>query len=178
MNMADGEDRTEAFLRLLTEHERKLALYVTGLVACPADAQDILQEGKITMWREFGKFQLGTNFPAWARKILFHRILAYRRQVKKKPVALISEATLELLHDEAESAAKEQRWEKREKALECCLEKLKDDHREVVQLRYRDEASIERIAERVARTEGAVYRLLSRLRQSLYDCVEQEIKSA
>ena len=175
--MAEHDDRTEAFLRLLGEHERKLALYVTGLVACPTDAQDILQEGKIVMWRSFEKFELGTNFPAWARKILFHRILAYRRQVKKKPVALLSEATLELLHDEAESALREKRWEKREKALECCLEKLKDDHREVVQLRYRDEASIERIAGMVERTEGAVYRLLSRLRQNLYDCVEREMKS-
>ena len=174
----DGEDRTEAFLRLLSEHERKLALYVTGLVACPTDAQDILQDGKILMWRNFEKFQLGTNFPAWGRKILFHRVLAYRRQVKKKPVALLSEATLELLHDEAESAIRERRWEKRERALEGCMDKLKDDHREVVHLRYRDEASIEKIAGVVERTEGAVYRLLSRLRQSLYDCVEQEMKSA
>jgi len=174
----EGEDRTEAFLRLLSEHERKLALYVTGLVACPTDAQDILQEGRILMWRHFDKFELGTNFPAWARKILFHRILAYRRQVKKKPVALLSEETLELLHDEAESALREQRWERREKALQGCLEKLKADHREVVRMRYRDEASIEKIAATVERTEGAVYRLLSRLRKSLYDCVEQEMKSA
>ncbi len=175
---ADNEDRTEAFLLLLNEHERRLALYVTGLVACPTDAQDILQDGKILMWRNFGKFELGTNFPAWARKILFHRILAYRRQVKKKPVALLGEATLELLHDESESAIRERRWERREEALEGCLQKLKADHREVVQLRYRDEASIEKIARSVERTEGAVYRLLSRLRQSLYECVEQELKSA
>jgi alpha-L-rhamnosidase len=50
---------------------------VTGLIACPQDAQDILQEGKIVMWRQFHQFELGTNFAAWARKILFYQILAY-----------------------------------------------------------------------------------------------------
>jgi DNA-directed RNA polymerase specialized sigma24 family protein len=42
-------DRTEAFLMLLTEHEKRLGIYVTGLIACPQDAQDVLQEGKIVM---------------------------------------------------------------------------------------------------------------------------------
>ncbi len=171
------DERTEAFLRLLAEHERKLGLYVTGLVANPQDAQDILQEGKIVMWRAFDQFQLGTNFAAWARKILFHQILAYRRQSKRRPLQLLSEEMLELLHTESETALSEGRWEQREQALRTCLEKLSPEHRQVVQLRYRDEASIESIAHRVDRTQGAVYRLLSRLRRTLFECVERKTRS-
>ena len=68
MNM-HKDDQTEAFIRLLAEHERRLAVYVTSLVGRPQDAQDILQEGKLVMWRHFERFEQGTNFGAWARKI-------------------------------------------------------------------------------------------------------------
>ncbi len=171
---ADG-DRTEAFLRLLTEHERRLAVYVTGLVACPQDAQDVLQEGKIVMWRQFHQFELGTNFPAWARKILFYQILAFRRRSKRNHAELLSDQMLENLNVESETAIREQRWQKRERALQDCVTKLSREHREILELRYRDEASIEGISRRTERTEGAVYRLLSRLRKNLYECVEKEL---
>lgn len=174
----DESDRTEAFLRLLAEHERRLAIYVTGLVACPQDAQDVMQEGKIVMWRQFHQFQLGTNFPAWARKILFYQILAYRRRSKRAKTEQLSERLLEQLNEDAESALREQRWEKRERALQECVTKLPEDHRRILELRYRDEASIEGISRRTERTEGAVYRLLSRLRRNLYLCVEKQISQA
>lgn len=172
------EDRTEAFLRLLTEHERRLALYVTGLVACPQDAQDVMQEGKIIMWRQFHQFELGTNFPAWARKILFYQILAHRRRSKRHHSEFLSDLLLERLSEESESALREQRWEHREKALQSCVRQLSSEHREILEMRYRDEASIEGISRRTDRTEGAVYRLLSRLRKNLYLCVEKQMGTA
>lgn len=174
----DDPERTEAFLRLLSEHEKKLGIYVTGLVACPQDAQDILQEGKIVMWRQFHQFELGTNFAAWARKILFYQILAHRRKSKRDKAELLSEKMLESLSEEAESAIREQRWQKREAVLKQCVTKLSEEHREILLMRYRDEASIERISHRTERTEGAVYRLLSRLRKNLYQCVEKELERA
>ncbi|MEM9018116.1 MAG: sigma-70 family RNA polymerase sigma factor [Verrucomicrobiota bacterium] len=171
-----SSERTEAFLRLLNDHERKLGIYVTGLVTCPQDAQDILQEGKIVMWRQFDQFELGTNFAAWARKILFYQILAYRRRSKRDRSERLSDRILELLSEESESAIREKRWENREAALADCVTKLSEEHREILHLRYRDEASIERISHCTERTEGAVYRLLSRLRKNLFQCVERELK--
>ena len=156
MTDSADSDRTEQFLRLLAENERRLAIYVTGLIACPQDAQDILQEGKIVMWRHFDQFEVGTNFPAWARRILFHQILAWRRRAKRHPSEMLNENVL---------------------ILAKCVEKLSDSHREILDLRYRDEASIERISRRTDRTEGAVYRLLSRIRKLLSDCVERELGS-
>lgn len=170
----DNDDRTEAFLRLLNEHERKLSLYVTGLVACPQDSQDVLQEGKIVMWRQFHQFELGTNFPAWARKILFYQILAYRRKSSRNRSENLSDAILEKLSDESESALRESRWIEREKTLKQCIQKLNSDHKEILELRYRDESSIEDISRCTERTEGAVYRLLSRIRKNLLQCVEKE----
>ena len=175
MSAQNDSERTEAFLLLLSEHERKLGIYVTGLIASAQDAQDILQEGKIVMWRQFDQFELGTNFAAWARKILFYQILAYRRRTKRHAAESLSDKMLEMLSEESESAIRENRWERREQALMHCVTKLSEEHREILHLRYRDEASIERLSHRTERTEGAVYRLLSRLRKNLYECVEKEL---
>ncbi len=85
---------------------------------------------------------------------------------------------LEILSEESESAIREDRWIKREKALDGCVEKLTEDHRDILEMRYRDEFSIERISHRSERTEGAIYRLLSRLRKNLYDCIEKELTTS
>ena len=165
-------------MRLLTEHDRTLSVYVTGLVQSLQDAQDILQEGKIVMWRHFDKFTPGTNFVAWGRKILLHQILAYRRKMKHRRHAQLNEDILVMLDAEMDSAMREKKWLKREQALRNCLGKLKGDQREVIDLRYRDEASIEKIARRTGRTESAVYQLLYRVRNLLQDCVELTLNEA
>ena len=76
---------TEAYLRLLTQHDRWLATYVYSLVSSTADAQDILQEVKVTMWKHFANFEAGTNFRAWLFKILTNTFInKYRRSVKER----------------------------------------------------------------------------------------------
>ena len=90
--MSDAPDPTTAFLELLTANERKLALYVHGLVPRDAEAEDILQQTKLIMWKHFGDFQAGTNFIAWGRKIAFHQILSHRRQQKRAHLQLGDEA--------------------------------------------------------------------------------------
>ena len=58
-------DRAEEFVFLLARHERLLGAYVMTMVPHPADADDILQEAKVVMWRNFAKFERGTNFIGW-----------------------------------------------------------------------------------------------------------------
>jgi len=173
-----SQERTEEFLRLLTEHDRTLAIYVTGLVQPLQDAQDILQEGKIVMWRHFGKFKSGTNFVAWGRKILLRQILAYRRKMKHRRHGQLNEDIMVMLDAEMDSAIREKRWVKREQALRECLRKLKPEQRELIEQRYRDEASIEKISRQTDKTETAVYQLLYRIRKALQDCVQLTLNEA
>src|SRR6185503_11377939 len=76
-------DRAEEFVFLLARHERLLGAYVMTMVPHPQDADDILQEAKVVMWRSFSKFESGTNFGAWARKIAFHQVLAHRKRKQR-----------------------------------------------------------------------------------------------
>jgi len=173
-----SQERTEEFLRLLSEHDRMFSIYVTGLVQPLQDAQDILQEGKIVMWRHFGKFKSGTNFLAWGRKILLRQILAYRRKMKHRRHGQLNEDILIMLDAEMDSAIREKRWVEREQALRDCLRKLPPEQRELIEQRYRDEASIEKISRQADKTESAVYQLLYRIRKTLQDCVELTLNNA
>jgi RNA polymerase sigma-70 factor, ECF subfamily len=85
-------DRTTQFLELLNAHDRALCLYVYGLVPKDSEAEDILQQTKMLLWKHFDEFELGTNFLAWARKTAFHQVLTHRRKRKRDHVPLEEEA--------------------------------------------------------------------------------------
>jgi RNA polymerase sigma-70 factor (ECF subfamily) len=59
--------------------------------------------------------------------------------------------------------------------LSTCISKLKDDHKELIQMRYTRELSIEETATQSDKTIDACYRALSRIRISLRKCVQQSI---
>jgi len=162
--------QVEAFIKLLTEHDRNLTTYVMSLVPSSDDAQDILQETKMALWRSMDSFEAGTNFGAWARKTAFYRILDYRkRKGLEKQRLLFSESCYELLSDDYETHADalEEQCEK----LRICIAKLSQRHREILVLRYFRESSVEEVATRVNRSLVATYRVLSRIRLALRNCV-------
>jgi RNA polymerase sigma-70 factor (ECF subfamily) len=166
------QDRAEEFVFLLARHERLLGAYVMTMVPHPQDADDILQEAKVVMWRNFASFESGTNFGAWARKVAFHQVLAYRKR-KHRDRLDFSEDFLRTVSEEIEQSA--DRLELRERLLHDCVAKLPPDHREALQLRYQEGLSLEEMAGRLERTVGALYRLLSRVRQVLHECVTKNL---
>lgn len=166
-------DRTEQFLELLTASDRALSLYVHGLVPRDSEAEDILQQTKLLLWKHFDDFTLGTNFIAWARKTAFHQILSHRRQKKKEHLPL-DEAALEALGHAVSSLVDS--GSHRQEALNTCLGRLPAEHRQLVRLRYYDEMEIADIATQISRTEAAVYRALSRVRVGLLQCVEKQME--
>jgi RNA polymerase sigma-70 factor (ECF subfamily) len=165
-------DRAEEFVSLLARYERLLGAYVMTMVPHPADADDILQQAKLVMWRSFSQFQSGTSFPAWARKIAFHQVLAFRKR-KHRDSLLLSEEFMRAVAEEVERS--ESRLELRERALHDCVAKLPQDHRQVLHLRYHELLSLEEMAARLDRTVGALYRTLSRVRFVLHACISRSL---
>lgn len=166
-------DKTELFIVQLSQVERSLGLYVMTLVSRPEDAEDILQQAKLVMWRSFDQFQPGTNFGAWARKVAFHQVLTYRKRQKKSQL-LVSDEFLEIIANEAEH--NDEVLEAQRQALNQCVKKLDPEHRTILNLRYHEDAEIDDIASQVNRTGGAVYRLLSRIRRNLHECVTRTLQ--
>lgn len=164
---------TEAYLRLLTQHDRWLAAYVHSLVPRAADADDILQEVKITMWKHFGKFEPGSNFRAWARKIATNQILNFRRAAQRHPGTELEASFIEAVAAEIDRRA--EGLDHRAEALRHCLRKLPEAHRKIIVWRYYEDCGVEEIAAKSRRSVDAVYQLLSRIRGLLNDCVSRRL---
>ncbi len=167
------DDRAEEFISLLASNERLIHAYVFSLVNNITDAEDILQNAKVIMWRHFEQFQSGTNFGAWARKIAFHQILSYRKKQKKQQMH-ISDECLQLVAEDTESMQEE--LEAQHMLLNSCISKLPEKYRTLIELRYKEGLDIEDMAPRTGQSEGAVYRMLSRVRTILQDCVEKHYR--
>lgn len=168
-------DAAEAYLLLLNEHERALATYVHALIDSVEDAEDILQGCRLTMWKQFPNFEPGSNFLAWARKIALHQILNHRRTRKRKPSFATDPAVIEAVAGEIDRQS--DALEARSEALRSCLRRLPEKQRQTILLRYYEDCGIEEIARRTNRTEGAVYRLLSRIRRTLNDCIDNKLRT-
>lgn len=165
-------DRVEEFVRLLAQNQRRIFLYVMTLVPNFTEAEEIIQETNLVLWREFGQFQVGTNFAAWACKVAFHQVLGYRKRQQRDRLQF-SPAFLEAVAGEAADQAEQ--LDSRSEALTGCLDKLPPLQRDLLRLRYGDEQPIEAIARQVGRTVEAVYRALSRIRYTLHECVSQTL---
>ena len=55
----DADARIDEFVRLLAQNQRRLFLYVRTLVPNHADAEEVLQNTNLVLWREFGTFEPG-----------------------------------------------------------------------------------------------------------------------
>jgi len=169
--MADSE-RTEAFVKLLGQHQRRIGTYILTLVPHWADAEEILQETNVVLWREFHRFELGTNFAAWAYKIAYHQVLNFRKR-KHRDRLQFSDAFLDAVAAETSAAA--ENLEARYQVMSQCINKLNGKHRDILNRRYQAGASIEAVAQQVGRSVGALYRLLSRIRHTLQECINRTL---
>lgn len=166
-----GEDKSEQFITLLAEHERALTKYVLALIPKSIDAEDILQESKLVMWRHFEQYEVGTNFKAWARQIIFNRILAFRKKKGKETERYVfTDAFYETLNNDI--IEHHDRREKEIKKLKVCISRLQGVHQNMIAMRYNESMSMETLADKIGRTVGATYRSLSRIRASLKKCIQ------
>src|SRR5687767_8306659 len=76
-------DAVEEFVRLLSQNQRRLLLYVLTLVPRLNDAEEVVQETNLVLWRDYANFQPGTNFVAWAFKVAFFQVLAWRKKKQR-----------------------------------------------------------------------------------------------
>ena len=176
---ADAEDRPrmDEFARLLGGAQRRLFLYLTGLLGDRTAAEDVLQETNLVLWREFEQFEPGTNFTAWSCRVAFNQVRAHRTK-RGRDRLVFSDAFLTAVNDELTRDA--DRLEERRAALSECLRQLPDHHRELVRLRYLGDessagAATEELAERLGKSPAAVLRMLSRVRHALHDCVSRAL---
>ena len=168
------KDKTRVFLRLFLENQKRLYAYVLTLVPHRADADDVLQEVSFLLWDKFDPENPPDDFAAWGCRIAYFKVLEFFKKNRRSRVRF-SQEMLERLSETLIDQAEVLQLDERREALAGCLGRLGSKDRELLTQRFAEGATTESTAATVGRSVAAVYQALSRVRQSLLDCVHRSL---
>lgn len=170
--MAKVEEDAE-FARLLHESHRELFGFIFAMLQNRADAEDVYQQCAVVLWKKFPTFKRGTNFIGWAIRIAQFEIKDFVKTRRRRKV-YFTDAILDAIAVTYQGESNDLQRERLE-ALNQCLDKLSDHNRRLLEQCYAVDRDYRSIAESEGKTMAAVYKAVSRIRRSLYLCVQRTL---
>jgi RNA polymerase sigma-70 factor, ECF subfamily len=156
---------------LFARHHVRVYRFVLRLVRNEAKAEDLISEVFLDIWRQAGKFE-GRSAPStWMLSIArFKALSALRKRTEEE----LDEETAGAIEDQADDP--EVSLAKKDKAivLRQCLSKLSAEHREVVDLVYYHEKSVEEVAGIVGIPEATVKTRMFYARKKLSELLKEQ----
>lgn len=140
--LKDPDSRDEAFLQLMDKYKKPIYWHIRRMVESHEDAEDILQETFIRLYRFAASFKGESKLSTWLYRIAINECTMHFRKNKKhsKNIRLINgELDGEPLHPEMDKS------ETIIRKFEHAVQRLPEKQRIVFNLRYYDELSYEDI---------------------------------
>jgi RNA polymerase sigma-70 factor (ECF subfamily) len=137
--VAEGDRR--ALQRLFIRHQQRVYRFVLRLVSNGATAEDIVSDVFIDLCRHAANFDRRAQFSTWMLAIARNKALTARRRRIDQPLE-----DAEDVADPAITAEEASDAGKRSTALRTCLGRLSPAHRQIVDLVYYHEKSIEEVS--------------------------------
>ena len=167
---ATAVDRQDEFMRLFVHVQPRLHGYIRALLPNRSDAEEVLQETAVVLWKKFGEFEPGTDFARWATRIARLQVLCFYKK-NKRNVLRFSQLFVETMAEEA--AVVTQDTTPYEESLAGCLAKLNHADRDLIRRRYESSAQTARqIAQERGQPETTIYSALARIRRNLLRCMQ------
>ena len=171
-NSSGRQGPSEEFVRLFTQSQRALYLFILPLVQTTADAEEVLQETNVVTLSKWAQFEPGTNFLAWCRAIARLEVFRFRRS-RHHRVLLLGDDVVGLLADQMDEQPCD--FELRRDALTECIGKLRSQDQELIRRRYTTGANGENVAQQLGRPANSVYQSLGRVRRVLLECIRRRL---
>lgn len=163
------------FVKLLTDHQTAIRAFVISLLPGAPDVDDVIQETNALIWVKRSEFTLGTNFRAWALTVARYKVMTHCRQLKQRRWISLDGDVAELLADEIEEQDPDF-VEKRIRALQSCIRKVRPKDRELLLQRYWHKTRLQDFAAAHKSSLNGLKVHLFRLRASLKRCIEGMIR--
>lgn len=166
---------TTRFVRLLLQHQNDLMRYILPLVGCLEDAQDVLQETALAVWRKFDQYDPQQPFLPWIKRFARNEVLMHHR--KRRRYTFLTPELIETLAER--QSEREQQAQQRRNALQDCIEKLPEADRLLLDQRYAASGTtIQQLAVETGETANVLYKVLARIRRQLLDCINRTLALA
>lgn len=165
----------EAFDQLVDRHLDSIHAFVAFKLPVPHVVDELTQETFVFAFHHLHEFTAGSNVRAWLRAIATQKVRAelerYHREERNRLAYAEQRAVDRALGDLDSERSGEL------EALEDCLQRVPENLRNLLHLKYHEDNSSAEIARRLERTLAWVHTTLCRLRQQLRECLERKLKS-
>jgi RNA polymerase sigma-70 factor (ECF subfamily) len=166
-------DLSEEFILELTQVQQRLLGFLFKRLADREQAREVLQRTNLVLCRKAEQYQAGTNFKAWAMSVANYEVMAYRKtQVRERLV--FSDEVDDMIGSREDEFSSSQT--DRISHLNHCLQLMSPQNRQLIEHRYEGENSMEKIADEIGATVGAIRVKLHRLRKLLLECIQNRMQ--
>lgn len=165
-----GGDRL-AMQVLFARHHVRVYRFMLRLVRNEATAEDLISEVFLEVWRNAGKFEGRSAVSTWMLSIArFKALSALRKRTEDE----LDEETAEQIEDQADDP--EVALAKKDKGalLRECLNALSAEHREVIDLVYYHEKSVEEVSSIVGVPAATVKTRMFYARKKLSELLKEQ----
>ena len=137
-----GGDRL-AMQVLFARHHVRVYRFVLRLVRNEATAEDLISEVFLDVWRQAGKFEGRSAVSTWMLSIARFKALS---TLRRRPEQELDDETAERIEDQSDDPETALAKKDKGAVLRQCLTALSAEHREIVDLVYYHEKSVEEVA--------------------------------
>jgi RNA polymerase sigma-70 factor (ECF subfamily) len=155
--------KDSAFSELLDLYQERLYWHIRKIVKTHENADDVLQNTFIRIYKSIGKFQQKSSLHTWMYRIAYNESIRFIEKNNKKSYANIDEvaaSNLEVLFDDEYFDGNEI-----QRKLNTIIEGFKEKQKRVFQMKYFDDLSFRQISEVLEISE-------STLKSTYYTCVK------
>jgi RNA polymerase sigma-70 factor (ECF subfamily) len=137
-----GGDR-RAMHQLYGRHSVRVFRFVLRLTRNETLAEDLVNEVFLDVWRQAGRFEARSQVSTWILAIARNKAMSAMR---RRPEEELNEDALALVADPSDDPGEILEKVERSDILRRCLEQLSPAHREIIDLVYYHEKSVEEAA--------------------------------
>ena len=150
----DPATKERGFTAIIKKYQEKLYWHIRRMVVEHEDANDILQNMFIKVWKGLENFREDSQLYTWMYRIATNESLTFIQQQKKRKTLSISDDESGLSNQI--KADKNFDINKAEWKLQLAMQQLPDKQRVVFNLRYYDEMPYEEMSRVLETSEGAL----------------------
>jgi RNA polymerase sigma-70 factor, ECF subfamily len=133
----------DAMLVLFTAHNARVFRFILRMVGDRSLAEDLTSEVFLDVWRQAAQFEGRSTVSTWMLAMARYKALAARR---RRTEDQIDDEVIEAIEDDGDDPEIAAQKKDRGEILRRCLDKLSAQHREIVDLVYYHEKSVEEAA--------------------------------
>jgi RNA polymerase sigma-70 factor (ECF subfamily) len=141
------------------------------LVRNEATAEDLISEVFLDVWRQAGKFEGRSAVSTWMLSIARFKALS---ALRRKPEEELDDEMADAIEDHSDDPEVTLAKKDKGSALRECLAKLSPDHREIIDLVYYHEKSVEEVAGIVGIPEATVKTRMFYARKKLSELLKEQ----